>query len=227
MKSHESSNDTRVALVTGGSRGLGKNIALHLARDGFDVVITYRSQREEGEGVVAEIAAAGRRAAALKLDVGEVGEFPAFRDVLVQTLQSHWQRTTFNALVNNAGIDRMAPFALTTEEAFDSLMNVHFKGVYFLTQTLLPLIADSGRIVNISSGLARFAIPGYSAYGAMKGAIEVLTRYLAKELGPRKIGVNVVAPGVIETDFTREALSHPGAGFLRGQHCAGPRGRAR
>jgi NAD(P)-dependent dehydrogenase (short-subunit alcohol dehydrogenase family) len=211
MNTHEPPDDARIALVTGGSRGLGRNISLHLASDGYDIVLTYRSQKEEGEAVVAEIEKSGRRAAALQLDVAKFGEFRAFRDAFAQTLQSRWQRTTFNALINNAGIDRRAPFAETTEDAFDSLMNVHFKGVYFLTQTLLPLIAEGGRIVNTSSGLARFAIPGYSAYGAMKGAIEVLTRYLAKELGPRKIGVNVIAPGVIETDFTREALSHPGA----------------
>jgi NAD(P)-dependent dehydrogenase (short-subunit alcohol dehydrogenase family) len=159
---------------------------------------------------VAEIEKLGRKAVLLQLDVASVGTFDAFRDDVAAGLQAKWQRGSFDVLINNAGIDRMSPFAETTEEAFDSLMNVHFKGVYFLTQKLLPLIADGGRIVNTSSGLARFAIPGYSAYGAMKGAVEVLTRYLAKELGPRGIAVNVVAPGAIETDFTRSALEHPG-----------------
>lgn len=201
----------KIALVTGGSRGLGRNIALALAADGHDVLLTYRSQRAEGEAVAAEIEATGRKAAALPLDASVVATFPAFRDAVAAALKDGWGRDTLDFLVNNAGIDRAAPFAAATEEDFDALLNVHFKGVFFLTQTLLPLLADGGRIVNTSSGLARFAIPGYAAYGSMKGAVEVLTRYLAKELGPRKIGVNVVAPGIIETDFTREALSHPGA----------------
>ncbi len=201
----------RIALVTGGSRGLGRNIATHLARGGYDIVLTYRSQKEEGEAAVAEIEKLGRRAIALQLDVAQVKTFAAFRDTFATALGDNWQQNQFQALVNNAGIDRRNLFPKATEEDFDSLMNVHFKGVFFLTQTLLPLIADGGRIVNTSSGLARFAIPGYSAYGAMKGAVEVLTRYLAKELGPRKIGVNCVAPGIIETDFTREALERPGA----------------
>jgi NAD(P)-dependent dehydrogenase (short-subunit alcohol dehydrogenase family) len=204
-------NSNKIALVTGGSRGLGRNIALQLARSGHDVILTYRTRREEADAVIGEIAGMGRKAVALPLDVSDAKSFGAFRNVLAKALETNWQRSNFDFLINNAGIDRMAPFAQTTEEAFDSLMNVHLKGVFFLTQTLLPLLADGGRIVNASSGLARFAIPGYSAYGAMKGAVEVLTRYLAKELGPRRIGVNVVAPGVIDTDFTREALSHPGA----------------
>jgi NAD(P)-dependent dehydrogenase (short-subunit alcohol dehydrogenase family) len=212
----------KIALVTGGSRGLGRTIALELARGGHDVVLTYRNQEAEGKAVVAEIEKRGRRAVLLQLDVASVGTFDAFRDAVAGALQANWGRITFDFLVNNAGIDRMSPFAETTEEAFDSLMNVHLKGVYFLTQRLLPLIADGGRIVNTSSGLARFAIPGYSAYGAMKGAVEVLTRYLAKELGPRRIAVNVVAPGVMETDFTRSALEHPGAkDFLASQTALG------
>ncbi len=201
----------KIALVTGSSRGLGRNIALKLASDGADVVVTYRKGKEEGEAVVAEIQALGRQAVALQLDTSKVGTFAAFASALSGVLDSTWQRPTFDFLINNAGFDSAAPFAETTEEDFDALMNVHFKGVFFLTQRLLPLLADGGRIVNTSTGLARFAIPGYAAYAAMKGAIEVLTRYLAKELGTRKISANVVAPGIIETDFTKEALSHPGA----------------
>lgn len=204
-------HENKIALVTGSSRGLGRNIALQLARSGADVVVTYRTGRDEGEAVAAEIRALGRQAVALQIDTARADTFATFAAVLKTTLETTWGRTTFDFLVNNAGIDRKAPFAQTTEAAFDELMAVHFKGVFFLTQTLLPLIADGGRIVNLSTGLARFSVPGYAAYASMKGAIEVLSRYLAKELGARKISVNVVAPGIIETDFTREALSHPGA----------------
>jgi NAD(P)-dependent dehydrogenase (short-subunit alcohol dehydrogenase family) len=217
---HVSTN--KIALITGGSRGLGRNIALHLARSGNDVILTYRQGKDEGQAVIAEIVALGRKAALLQLDVSEIRLFGAFQGAVAQVLKSHWQREKFDFLINNAGIDRMSPFAATTEEAFDELMNVHFKSVYFLTQKLLTLIAGGGRIVNTSSGLARFAIPGYSAFGAMKGAVEVLTRYLAKELGPRGIAVNVVAPGVIETDFTRSAFEHAGVkDFLASQTALG------
>ncbi len=200
----------KIALVTGSSRGLGRNIALKLARDGADVVVTYRQKKEEGEAVASEIRQLGRKAVALQIDTSKAGSFDAFAVTLKQTLQSTWERDSFDFLVNNAGIDRASPFPETTEQDFDDLMNVHFKGVYFLTQKLLPLLADGGRIVNTSTGLARFSVPGYAAYASMKGAIEVLTRYLAKELGARRISANVVAPGIIETDFTREALERPG-----------------
>jgi NAD(P)-dependent dehydrogenase (short-subunit alcohol dehydrogenase family) len=196
----------RIALITGGNRGLGKNAALALAAEGVDVVITYRGNRAEAEAVVAEITAQGRRAHALQLDVGVVGSFEAFAQQLRDVLRQRWQREQFDYLVNNAGVGIRAAFAETTEAQFDELMNVHFKGVFFLTQTLLPLIADGGRILNVSSGLARFSFPGSSAYGAMKGAVEVLTRYLAKELGARGIVVNVLAPGAIETDFGGAAV---------------------
>ena len=192
---------TPIVLITGGSRGLGRSAALAAAQSGIDVVLTYRQQATEAQAVVAEIQALGRRAVALPLDVGDVASFGAFAGQLAQALQSGWQRERFDFLVNNAGMGVHAPFAETTEAQFDALVNVHLKGVFFLTQRLLPLMNDGGRILNLSSGLARFALPGYAAYAAMKGAIEVLSRYLAKELGPRGIAVNVVAPGAIETDF--------------------------
>ncbi len=191
----------KIAVITGGSRGLGKNTALHLAAKGVDVILTYHSKQAEAEAVIAEIEGLGRHAVALPLDTAKVARFGDFAGAVKAALQSRWQREQFDFLVNNAGIGVNAPFAETTEAQFDQLMNIHFKGVFFLTQTLLPLIADGGRIVNLSSGLARFSLPGFSAYASMKGAIEVLTRYLAKELGPRRIAVNVVAPGAIETDF--------------------------
>jgi NAD(P)-dependent dehydrogenase (short-subunit alcohol dehydrogenase family) len=200
----------KIALVTGGSRGLGRNIALALAARGADVILTYRERKSDGEAVATEIEALGRKAVLLQLDVGSTAGFPAFADSLREALITGWEREDFDFLVNNAGIDSSAPFAGMTEENFDRLYNVHLKGVYFLTQRLLPLIADGGRIVCTSTGLARFTIPGYSAYAAMKGAIEVLVRYLAKELGPRGIGVNVIAPGAIETDFTAAHLGREG-----------------
>jgi NAD(P)-dependent dehydrogenase (short-subunit alcohol dehydrogenase family) len=201
----------KIALITGGSRGLGKNAALKLASKGNDVIITYRSKKEEADEVVAEIESLGLKAAALQIDTGVVSSFEAFKTALVAILQEKWERDTFDFLINNAGIDAASPFAKTTEEDFDNLFNVHFKGVYFLTQTLLTTIADGGRIINLSTGLTRFATPGYAAYASMKGAIEVFTKYLAKELGSRGIAANLVAPGIVETDFTKRAFdSHPG-----------------
>jgi NAD(P)-dependent dehydrogenase (short-subunit alcohol dehydrogenase family) len=195
------STETPIALVTGGSRGLGRNTVLKLAEHGMDVLLTYRSKRSEAESVVAEVAAGGRRAVALPLDVGVSAGFAAFATQVRETLAKHWKRERFNFLINNAGIGIHASLADTTEAQFDELMNIHFKGVFFLTQKLLPLIVDGGRIVNLSSGLTRFALPGYSAYASMKGAIEVLTHYMAKELGSRRIAANVIAPGAIATDF--------------------------
>jgi len=200
----------KIALVTGGSRGLGRNIALALAARGADVIVTYREREPEGEAVAAEIRAMGRKAAVLQLDVSSTAGFAAFAESMRELLASEWQRGNFDFLVNNAGIDSSAPFAEMTEENFDRLYNVHLKGVYFLTQRLLPLLADGGRIVCTSTGLARFTIPGYSAYAAMKGGVEVMARYMAKELGPRRIGVNVIAPGAIETDFTAAHLGREG-----------------
>ncbi|PBB18340.1 SDR family oxidoreductase [Mesorhizobium sp. WSM4313] len=190
-----------IALITGGSRGLGRNTAIHLARRGVDVIVTYRSRADEAKSAIAEIETAGGRAAALELDAGAVASFPAFVAALKKTLKDTWQRDRFDYLVNNAGTGLRKPIAETTQEEFDTLMNTHLKGVFFLTQALLPLINDGGRIINISSGLARFAAPGSSAYAMMKGGIEVFTRYLAKELGQRGITANTVAPGAIATDF--------------------------
>ena len=189
-----------LTLITGGSRGLGRNMALAIAHQGHDVILTYRSQQAEAAAVVAEIEALGQRAAALPLDVGQSDTFDAFVDAVRAQLTT-WGRDRFDHLVNNAGMGVHAGFAETTRAQFDALVDVHFKGPFFLTQALLPLLADGGRIINISSGLARFALPGYAAYAAMKGAMEVLTRYQAKELGARGIAVNIVAPGAIETDF--------------------------
>ncbi|KPC50819.1 SDR family NAD(P)-dependent oxidoreductase [Amantichitinum ursilacus] len=191
----------KIAIITGGSRGLGKNAALHLARAGVDIVLTYHSNQAAAQGTVTEIEALGRRAVALKLDAGNSGEFDGFGAQVKQALSSNWQTTQFDFLVNNAGIGINSPITETTEETFDTLMNIHLKGPFFITQKLLPLIKDGGRIVMISSGLTRFAFPGYGVYGAMKGGIEVLARYLAKELAGRKIVVNTIAPGAIETDF--------------------------
>jgi NAD(P)-dependent dehydrogenase (short-subunit alcohol dehydrogenase family) len=191
----------KIALVTGGSRGLGKSMALHIAENGNDVILTYRSRKDEADNVASSIEKMGRKAQALKLDASDTGTFGDFAESVKTILKDKWGRDSFDYLVNNAGIGISAPFAETTEEQFDTLMNIHLKGVFFLTQKLLPLIADGGRIVNVSTGLARFTLPGFAAYASMKGAIEVLTRYLAKELGSRQIGVNVVVPGAIETDF--------------------------
>lgn len=190
-----------IALVTGGSRGLGRSMAQHLAEHGVHVVITYRSNEREAREVVAQIEARGQKARALRLDVGDSKSFPDFVALLRSTLTSAFGSDRFDYLVNNAGIGVNASLADTSEAQFDELMRIHLKGPFFLTQQLLPLIADGGRILNVSSGLARFVMPGYAAYAAMKGAIEVLTRYQAKELGARGIGVNVLAPGAIETDF--------------------------
>ena len=192
---------TTITLVTGASRGLGRNTALSIARRGGDVLVTYQSRGEEAEAAVAEIRAMGRKAAALQLDTGDVAGFAPFAGRLRAALREGWGRESFDHLVNNAGHGDYAPIGETTEAQFDRLVDVHFKGVFFLTQALLPLIADGGRIVNLSSGLTRQCYPGYAAYAAVKGAVEVLTRYMAKELGGRGIAANTVAPGAIETDF--------------------------
>ena len=197
---------TTVSLVTGASRGLGRNTALSIARHGGDVIVTYRSGKEAADAVVGDIQALGRRAVALRLDTGKVSSFPGFVAAVRSVLKDTWGRDTFDHLINNAGHGEMADFAATTEAQFDALFDVHVKGVFFLTQSLLPVLADSGSIVNFSSGLTRVSFPGFSAYSAAKGAVETLTVYMAKELGLRGITVNAVAPGAIETDFLGGAV---------------------
>jgi NAD(P)-dependent dehydrogenase (short-subunit alcohol dehydrogenase family) len=197
---------SKIVLITGGSRGLGRAAAEHAGQHGMDVIVTYQSKKKEADEVVARIRAGGRKAAALELDVSKVGTFERFGQELSGVLKEQFGRTRFDSLVNNAGHGVYASFSETTEAQFDELLNVHFKGVFFLTQRLLPLIEDGGRILNVSTGLTRFSIPGYAAYAAMKGAIEVLTHYLAKELGERRIAVNTVAPGGVATDFGGGAM---------------------
>jgi NAD(P)-dependent dehydrogenase (short-subunit alcohol dehydrogenase family) len=191
----------KIALITGASRGLGKSMAQHLAAQGIDIIGTYHSKLEDAESLSRDIMDLGGHAAMLQLDVSKSATFDDFVASLGRLLRNEFGRDNFDFLVNNAGIGIHASFAETTEEQFDQLVNIQLKGPFFLTQKLLPLIADGGRILNISTGLARFALPGYAAYAAMKGGIEVLTRYQAKELGARGISVNVLAPGAIETDF--------------------------
>ena len=192
----------KIALITGGSRGLGRNTAESLARKGVDAVITYRSRADEAQAVVAKLRTEGRKAVALKLDTGATETFADFAENLKTALHDTWGRSSFDYMVNNAGISHHAAFDNVTEADLDSLYQVHFKGVFFLTQRLLPLINDGGRIVMLSSGTTRIIYPGSGAYASMKGAIEILTLYLAKELGPRRIAVNTVAPGAIATDFS-------------------------
>ena len=193
--------NTKIALVTGASRGLGKNMALAIARKGIDLIITYNSNRQDAENVVNEIEAMGQKAKAFQLDTRKVKSFDTFYADVAGYLQSTYGHEKIDFLVNNAGTGVYANFTDTTEEQLDDMVNIHFKGVFFLTQKALSHMNDGGGIINISSGLTRFSFPGYGAYASMKGAIEVLTRYLAKELGSRGIKANVVAPGAIETDF--------------------------
>lgn len=193
--------ESKIALITGGSRGLGRNTVLSLAKRGVQSIFTYNSAKEEADKVVDLAKQEGVKAIALKLDTGNIGSFESFTEQ-VQAALKELGATHLDYLVNNAGVSHHNSIMKTTEEELDLLYNVNFKGVFFLTQKLLPLINDGGSIVNISSGLTRFCVPESGPYSALKGAIEVLTRYLAKELGERRIKVNSVAPGAIQTDFS-------------------------
>lgn len=193
----------KITLVTGGSRGLGRNAVQHLARAGHDIVLTYRERIGEAEAAQREVEALGRKAAVLQLETGDVASFPHFARQLSEVLEERWQRRTIDFLVNNAGISGHMKLGETTVEQFDKLVDVHFKGVYFLTQELLPLLSDGGGIVCLSTGLTRIVMPGGGPYGAVKAAVEMLVQVWAKELGPRRIRVNAVAPGAIATDFSR------------------------
>ncbi|ASW76342.1 short-chain dehydrogenase [Chryseobacterium piperi] len=195
------STKTKIALVTGGSRGIGRNSALKIAEKGLDIIITYKSSKEEADEVVKEIQALGRKAAAFQLDTKDVKSFDPFIENVTTHLQKNTGSPNIDYLINNAGTALYAPIAETTEEQVDDIVDIHFKGVFFLTQKFLPFINNGGGIVNISSGLARVALPGSSVYGSIKAGVEMLTRYMAKELGGRKIKANVIAPGAIETDF--------------------------
>jgi NAD(P)-dependent dehydrogenase (short-subunit alcohol dehydrogenase family) len=198
----------KIALVTGGSRGLGKDMALRLAEKGLDVILTYNSKAQEAQNVVAQIEQTGQKAATLQLNTGDIKSFDAFINQLKDTLSSKFGASHIDFLINNAGIGGYKPIGEVTEDFFDELLNIHYKGVYFLTQKVLPYMNDGGGIVNVSSGLTRVTMPGSSVYASLKGAIETFTRYLAKELGARGIKANTVAPGAILTDF--------GGGHLRG-----------
>lgn len=195
-----------ISIVTGASRGLGRNTAISIARRGGDVILTYRSGEAEAHEVVNEIQALGRKAVALPLNASDVSTFAGFTESVGAVLKDVWGRDTFDHLVNNAGHGHVAAFAETTEAQFDALFDVHVKGVFFLTQALLPLLADAGRIINLSSGLTRVTSPGFSAYSSAKGAVETLSVCMAKELASRGITVNTVAPGAIETDFLGGAV---------------------
>ncbi|MFM9838799.1 MAG: SDR family NAD(P)-dependent oxidoreductase [Cyclobacteriaceae bacterium] len=219
---------TKIALVTGGSRGLGKDMALALAKKGIDVVLTYNTSKTEAEKVVAEITNSGRKAMALPFNVGDIKSFDGFLSDMSSSLQKNWGVKTFDFLVNNAGVGATIPIAQVTEEAFDNLLNIHFKGVYFLTQKSLLMMNDGGGVINISSGTTRFCVPGYSVYSSLKGAVEVFTKYIAKEYGNRGIRANIVAPGPVETDFNNAAIrSNPQMkSFLGSQTALGRVGQA-
>ena len=202
--------NSKIAVITGASRGLGRSMALNLAKDGRDIVGTFRTNATEAANVQRQIEDMGRIAAMLPLDVAQSRTFPAFAQQLLHTLAASFGRSTFDYLINNAGIAGYTPISQITEEEFDTLTAIHFKGPVFLTNALLPMMVDGGRIINISSGLARFTHPGPAIYAANKGAIEVFTRYLAKELGPRRITVNAIAPGDRDGLRRRASPDQPG-----------------
>lgn len=196
----------KIALITGGSRGLGKDMALAMARKGMDVVITYNTSAEGAQQAIKEVEQFGGKAAALQFDTGNIAGIDDFLQRLHDLLQRTWKVKTFDFLVNNAGHGGTVPIAEMTEDVFDGFVNVHFKGVYFLTQKALAKMNDGGCVVNISTGTTRFCVPGYSVYSSMKSAIETFSKYVAKEYGNRGIRCNVVAPGPIETDFNNAAI---------------------
>lgn len=200
------SAQTKIALVTGGSRGLGKDMAISIARKGMDVIVTWKNNESDALKTVEEIEKLGQKGAAIQLDMVDFNSLDRFVGQLSSTLQKTWKVSSFDFLVNNAGMGATVPFEKVTEELFNEFLNVHFKGVYFLTQKCIPMINSGGRVINISTGTTRFSHPGYSVYASMKGAIEVFTKYLAKELGAKGIGANVVAPGPVETDFNNAAI---------------------
>lgn len=218
----------KIAFVTGGNRGLGKDMALALAQRGIGVVLTYHTNKTEAEGVVAEIKKSGSQAVALPFDVSDIASFDGVLTRLKEALQENWGVDRIDYLVNNAGIGASIPIAQLSEETFDTFMNIHFKGVFFLTQKALQMMNDNGGVVFISSGSARFHVPGYAVYAACKGAIEVFTRYVAKEYGARGIRANVVAPGAIETDFNGALIrnSPQTQAFITAQTALGRVGRA-
>lgn len=210
----------KVIIITGGSRGLGRSATLECAARGMGVILTYNSHPEGADAVVAEIEARGGKAAALKLDVGQVASFPMFRDAVVETLRTVWGRSDFDGLVNNAGYGLFEPIASVTEDQFDGLFNVHLKGPFFLTQILLPLMAHGADIVNLTSATTRVATAGVAPYAAFKGGLEVLTRYMAKEFGERGVRANSVSPGAIRTDLGG-GLNHEFEAMLAGQTALG------
>ncbi len=198
--------ETKIAVVTGGSRGLGKDMALALASKGVDVIVTYRTQKEEAEKVVEQITHIGRKAVALPFDASDFKSLDGFVSTLSHTLSATWKKNTFDYLINNAGVGATLPIEQVTEEAFDNLLNIHFKSVYFLTQKSISLLNNGGCVINVSTGTTRFCVPGYSVYSSMKSAVETFTKYIAKEYGARGIRANIVAPGPIETDFNSAAI---------------------
>lgn len=219
---------TKIALVTGGSRGLGKDMALSLAKKGIDVILTYHTKKAEADKVVNEIIGLKQKAVALPFDVSDIGSFDNFLSTISEVLTKNWGKERFDFLVNNAGVGATLPIPLVTEEVFDNLLNIHFKSVYFLTQKSLPIMNDNGGVIFISSGTTRFCVPGYSVYSSLKGAVEVFSKYVAKEFGARGIRSNVVAPGAIETDFNNAAIrNNPQMkGFLASQTALGRVGNA-
>lgn len=196
----------KIAVVTGGSRGLGRDMAISIAKKNIDVILTYNSNKESAEEVVVEIEKSGQKAYAIKFDVSDLKSYDNFISEIKTVLKTKWNSDKFDFLINNAGVGATIPIAQVTEEAFDNLMNIHFKGVYFLTQKSLPMMNDNGGVVFISSGTTRFCVPGYSVYSSLKGAVEVFTKYVAKEYGNRGIRSNIVAPGPVETDFNNAAI---------------------